>query len=75
MAHLLLDNKLANAPALGLLPDFDEPPVQPTLGHQLLMGAPFGDPAVLEHQDLVGILHRTDALTDDDLGAGEGQLA
>ena len=25
MAHLLLDNKLANAPALGLFPDFDEP--------------------------------------------------
>ena len=49
MAHLLLDNKLANAPALGLLPDFDEPPVQPALGHQLRMGAPLDDATILHH--------------------------
>ena len=28
--------------------------VQPTPGEQLRMGAPLGDPTVLEHQDQVG---------------------
>ena len=36
------------------------------------MGAPFGDPAVLEHQDLVGILDRGDPLGDEDFCTGKG---
>lgn len=68
MAHLLLDNKLANAPALGLLPNFDEPPVQPTLGHQLLMGAPLNDAAVIHHQDLIGVLDGSQTMGDGENG-------
>ena len=48
-------------------------PVVAPLAEQLLMGAPFGDPAVLEHQDLVGILDRGDPLGDEDFCTGEGQ--
>ena len=44
------------SPTLGLLPDLDESPIQPALGHQLFMGAPLDDAAVLHHQDLIGVL-------------------
>lgn len=68
MAHLLLDNKLANAPALGLFPDFDEPPVQSTLGHQLLMGSSLDDAAVIHHQDLIGVLDGSQTMGDGENG-------
>ena len=74
MAHLPLGNKLANAPALSLLPDLNEPPVQPALGHQLRMGALLDDAAILHHQNLVGVLDGGQPVGDgeDRLSLGQG---
>ena len=42
-------------PALALLAHRDEIPVQTAGFHQFLVGAGLGDPAVRDHQDLIGI--------------------
>ena len=42
-------------PALALLAHRDEIPVQTAGFHQFLVGAGLGDPAVRDHQDLVGV--------------------
>ena len=42
-------------PALALLAHRDEIPVQTAGFHQFLVGAGLGDPALRDHQDLVGV--------------------
>ena len=42
--------------------------VQAFLCHQTLMGAALGDASVIEIQDLIGTLHRRNAVGNDDLG-------
>ena len=42
--------------------------VQAFLCHQTLMRAALGDASVIEIQDLIGILHRRNAVGNDDLG-------
>ena len=44
------------SPALGLFPDLNESPVKPAPGHELVVGTPLNDAAVLHHQDLVRAL-------------------
>lgn len=61
-------------PALGLLPDLGEAPVQAVLPDKLIVGALLGDAPVLHHQDLVGILHSGQTVRDGDEGLAAGQL-
>ena len=60
-------------PAGGLAALADEGPVDALLGHQLFMGAPLDDFAVIDHQDLVGVLHGLQPVGDHDDGLLPGQ--
>ena len=60
-------------PALGLLTNGGEAPVQAVLLYQLRVGAVFGNAAILHHQDLVGVLHGGQTVGDGDDGLAPGQ--
>ena len=43
------------------------------LGHQLVVGALFGDGAVLEHDNAVGVSHRVEPVGDQQRGPALGE--
>lgn len=62
-------------PALALLAHRDEIPVQTAGFHQFLMGAGLGDPAVRDHQDLIGIPDGVQPVGNDKQSLALAQLA
>ena len=65
---------LSQPPALGLLPDLDEPAVKALLGHQRIVGPALDDPPLIHHHDLVRIPDGGESVGDGDEGLARCQL-
>ena len=61
-------------PATGVLALFDEARVQPVVRQEFFVTAEFGDAAVIEHDDLVGVAHGAEPMRDHQQGAVVGEF-
>ena len=64
----------SSVPAPALLAHRDEIPVQPAGLHQFLMGAGLDDPAVRNHQNLVGVPYGVQPVSDHQQGLSLAQF-
>lgn len=56
----------ADAPALGLLSDLNEPSIHALLRHQFIVGPLLDDVAAIHHKDLIGVLNGGEPVGDRD---------